>query len=162
VQATSFAFNAGPAKMWGMEIEATARADILGGPLRVTLGAARQGGKITGGVDKGLHQPQQPKFTETFNVNYKHELMSGVTGFINVQGSGRQGGVQEVAQVPPLFDYFVVNGRAGVDWERYELSVYSNNLGQENYLVFDAPSATNDVRRYNLPRTWGVQLRVTW
>jgi len=162
VQATSFAFNAGPAKLWGMEIEVTGRGEVLGGVLRVTVGAARLGGKITGGVDKGLHQPQQPKFTETFNVNYQHPLPRDASLFVNIQGSGRQGGVQEVAQTPPLFDYLLLNGRIGIDWRRYEVSVFANNLGQENYLVFDAPSATNDVRRYNLPRTYGVQLRVAW
>jgi iron complex outermembrane receptor protein len=162
VQATSFAFNAGPATLYGLEVEATARANILGGPLRVTLGAAHQGGKITGGIYKGRHQPQQPKDTGTFNVNYRHDIVSGATGFINLQGSSRRGGVQEVAQTPPLHDYFLVNGRIGVDKGPYEFSLYANNLGNENYLVFEAISATNNVRRSNLPLTWGAQFRYTW
>jgi len=162
VQATSFAFNAGPAILYGLEVEATARADILGGALKVTVGGAHQGGKITGGIYKGRHQPQQPKNTGTFNINYKREIVSDVTGFINLQGSSRQGGVQEVAQTPPLHDYAIVNGRIGVDWGKYELSAFANNLGNENYIVFEAISATNNVRRANLPLTWGVQLRYTW
>ncbi|MGZ6013487.1 MAG: TonB-dependent receptor, partial [Caulobacteraceae bacterium] len=162
VQATSFAFNAGPAILYGLEIEATARAEVLGGALRVTVGGAHQGGKITGGIYKGRHQPQQPKDTGTFNLNYKREIVPDVTGFINLQGSSRDGGVQEVAQTPPLHDYAIVNGRIGVDWGRYELSAFANNFGNENYIVFEAISATNNVRRANLPLTWGVQLRYTW
>jgi len=162
VQATSFAFNAGPATLFGLEAEAIARFDVFDGPLKITLGAAHQGGKITGGIYKGRHQPQQPKNTGTFNVNYQHDIVSGVTGFINLQGSSRQGGVQEVAQTPPLHDYTVINGRMGVDWGKYEFSLFANNLGNENFLVFEAISATNNVRRANLPLTWGAQLRYTW
>ncbi|WP_394763093.1 TonB-dependent receptor [Phenylobacterium sp.] len=162
VQATSFAFNAGPATLYGLEVEAVGRFNILGGPLKVTLGAAHQGGKVTGGLYKGRHQPQQPKNTQTFNLNYRHDLISGVTGFINLQGSSRQGGVQEVAQTPPLHDYTLVNGRVGVNWQRYEVSLYANNLTNENYVVFEAISATNNVRRSNFPLTWGAQLRYRW
>ena len=39
---------------------------------------------------------------------------------------------------------------------------FVNNAGQESYLVFHAPPATGDVRRYNLPRTWGIQARYSW
>jgi iron complex outermembrane receptor protein len=162
VQATSFAFNAGPAKLFGIEVEATWRAELLGGALRATIGDAHQGGKITGGIYKGRHQPQQPKDTQTFNVNYRHDIVEGVSGFVNLQGSARQGGVQEVAQTPPLHDYVNVNGRIGARWSGYEFSLFANNLANANYVVFEAVSATNAVRRYNLPQTYGATLRYTW
>lgn len=162
VQATSFAFNAGPATLYGIEAEITGRFDILGGALRATLGGSEQGGKITGGIYKGRHQPQQPKSTQTFNVNYRHDIANGVSGFVNFQGNARQGGVQEVAQTPPLHDYVIVNGRIGARWKGYELSLYANNMANENYIVFEAVSATNAVRRYNLPQTYGATLRYTW
>lgn len=162
VQATSFAFNAGPAKLWGLEIEATLRAELVGGDLRVTVGGSRQGGHITGGIYDGFKQPQQPKWTETFNITYRHPITDELSGFLNVNGSGRQGGVQEAKQSPDLHDYGIFNVRGGVNWKSYELTGYVNNAGQTSYMVFQAPSATNDVRRYNLPRTWGVQLRATW
>jgi iron complex outermembrane receptor protein len=162
VQATSFAFNAGPATLYGVEVEATARADLFGGQLKVTVGGSEQGGKITGGIYNGRHQPQQPKSTETFNLNYRHDLLPGLSGFVNFQGSARQGGVQEVAQTPPLHDFFVLNGRIGATYKGYELSLYANNMANENYIVFEAISAANAVRRYNLPQTYGATLRYTW
>ncbi|HET6971154.1 MAG TPA: TonB-dependent receptor [Phenylobacterium sp.] len=162
VQATAFAFNAGPAHLWGIEVEATARAQLAGGALRVTVGGSRQGGHITGGVDKGFRQPQQPNWTETFSITYRHDLTDALSGFLNVNGSGRQGGVQEVNQTTLLHDYAMFNVRAGLDWRRYELTGFVNNAGQKSYIVFAAPTATGDVRRYNLPRTWGVQLRYSW
>jgi iron complex outermembrane receptor protein len=162
VQATSFAFNAGPATLWGIEVEATARAEVAGGSLRVTVGGSRQGGHVTAGIYDGYRQPQQPKWTQTFNVNYRHDIIDGVSGYINVNGNARQGGVQEANQTTLLHDYVLFNVRAGVTWKQFDLTGFVNNAGQENYLVFHAPSATGDVRRYNLPRTWGAQLRYTW
>jgi iron complex outermembrane receptor protein len=162
VQATSYAFNAGPATLWGIEVEATARAEIAGGNLRVTLGGSRQGGHVTGGRLDGFKQPQQPKWTQTFSANYRHDLTDDITGYVNVTGNARQGGVQEVNQTTLLHDYVLFNLRAGVTWKQFDLTGFVNNAGQENYLVFHAPSATGDVRRYNLPRTWGAQLRYTW
>jgi iron complex outermembrane receptor protein len=162
VQATSFAFNAGPARLWGVEVEATARARVAGGNLRVTVGGSRQGGHVTGGIYDGFKQPQQPKWTETFTVNYRRDLAEDLSGYINVNGSARQGGVQEANQTTLLHDYVLFNVRAGVTWKQYDLTGFVNNAGQESYLVFHAPSATGDVRRYNLPRTWGVQLRYAW
>lgn len=162
VQQTVFAFNAGPASLWGVEIEGTARFDVFDGPLRLTLGGSRQGGKIGGTIYNGLRQPQQPDWTMTFNANYRHELSPGLTGFINVKGNGRWGGVQEVAQIPPLDDYASVDARAGVTWGNYELAAHAENLFDSTYIVFAAPTAANNVIRYNFPRTYGLQLRYTW
>jgi iron complex outermembrane receptor protein len=162
VQATAFAFNAGPARLWGIEVEATARAQVAGGALRVTVGGSRQGGHVTGGADAGFRQPQQPKWTETFNVNYRRRVTDDLSAFVNVNGSGRQGGVQEANQTTLLHDYGIFNVRGGLDWKAYELTGYVNNAGNTSYLVFHAPTATGDVRRYNQPRTYGVQLRYEW
>lgn len=162
VQATSYAFNAGPARLWGVEVEATYRTELAGGNLRVTVGGSRQGGEVKSGRYEGFKQPQQPKWTQTFNVNYRREISDDLSGYVNLNGNARQGGVQEANQTTLLHDYVLFNVRAGVTWKAYDLTGFVNNAGQENYLVFHAPSATGDVRRYNLPRTWGVQLRYTW
>jgi iron complex outermembrane receptor protein len=162
VQQTVFAFNAGPASLWGFEIEATARFEVLGGALRITAGGSRQGGKIGGSVYDGLRQPQQPDWTATYNINYRHDLANGASAFANLKGSGRWGGVQEVAQTPPLDDYLISDARLGVEWGRYELALHAENVFDQTYVVFAAPSVTNNVIRYNFPRTYGVELRYTW
>ena len=66
--------------------------------------------------------------------------------------------MQEIAQTPPLHDFQVFDVRAGVQHGGWEFAVYSNNVGQESYIVFDAPST----RRWNIPRTYGAQLRYAW
>jgi outer membrane receptor protein involved in Fe transport len=162
VQQTVFAFNAGPASLWGVEFEADAKFDVFGGPLRLTLGGSRQGGKIGGTVYNGLRQPQQPDWTATMDAYYTHPITDAVTGFINFKGNGRWGGVQEVAQVPPLDDYTDFDARAGIQWGRYELAAHAENLFNTTYVVFGAPTALNNVVRYNFPRTYGVSLRYTW
>ena len=162
VQQTVFAFNAGPARLWGVEAEVTARFTVADGPLRLSVGASRQGGKITGGIYDGRRQPQQPDYTATFNLNYRHAIGSDMTGFVNLKGNGRWGGVQEVAQIPTLNDFVLVDGRIGIERGPVELALYAENLLDESYIVFDAVTAVTSTSRFNLPRSYGVQLRYTW
>jgi len=158
VQATPFVFNAGKAEVWGLEAELTAVADVLGGVARLQIGGSRQGGKIKTGPDAGKRSPQRPDWTGTFSFHYRRPLAGDWTGFFNIKGNGRWGGVQEIAQTPPLHDFQIFDVRAGVQHRGWEVSVYSNNVGDEAYIVFDAPST----RRWNIPRTYGAQLRYAW
>lgn len=158
IQATAFVFNAGKAELWGLEAELNAAAELFGGTARLTLGGSRQGGKIKSGPDKGKKGPQRPDWTATFSLNYRRPLTDEWTGFFNVKGNGRWGGVQEIAQTPDLYDYQLLDARLGVQKGGLELSVYSNNVGNESYIVFDAPTT----RRWNIPRTYGAQLRYAW
>ena len=158
VQATPFVFNAGKAEVWGFEAELTAVADVLGGVARLQVGGSRQGGKIKTGPDAGKRSPQRPDWTGTFSLNYRRPLAGDWTGFFNVKGNGRWGGVQEIAQTPELNDFQIFDVRAGVQRDGWEVSVFSNNVGDEAYIVFDAPST----RRWNIPRTYGAQLRYSW
>ncbi|MFZ5721662.1 MAG: TonB-dependent receptor [Pseudomonadota bacterium] len=158
VQATSFAFNAGKAELWGIEAELTAAAEVLGGTARINLGGSRQGGEIKSGPDAGKKGPQRPDWTATANLNYRRPLFDDWTGFINIRANGRWGGVQEIAQTPQLHDYQIFDVRVGVQRDGWEFSVYSNNAGDEAYVVFEGPTT----RRWNLPRTYGAQLRYAW
>jgi len=158
VQATPFVYNAGKAELWGIEAELAAAAEIAGGTARVTVGGSRQGGHIKSGPDAGKRGPQRPDWTGTFTLNYRHPLPGEWTGFFNIKGNGRWGGVQEIAQIPPLHDYQIFDVRAGAQRGSWEFAAYSNNVGDEAYIVFDAPAT----RRWNIPRTYGAQLRYTW
>ncbi len=158
VQATPFVYNAGKAELWGLEAELTGAAEVLGGTARLTLGGSRQGGKITSGPDKGKKGPQRPDWTGTFNLNYRRDLRDDYVGFFNIKGTGRWGGVQEIAQTPELNDYQIFDVRAGLQKNGWEFAVYSNNVGDESYIVFNAATT----RRWNMPRTYGAQLRYSW
>lgn len=129
-----------------------------GGVARLTVGGSRQGGEIKSGPDAGKKGPQRPDWTGTFSLNYRHELRDGWTGFFNIKGNGRWGGVQEIAQTPELHDFQIFDVRAGLQNNGWEFALYSNNVGDEAYIVFDAATT----RRWNLPRTYGAQLRYNW
>jgi len=158
VQATPFIYNAGKAEIWGLEAELTAVSQVLGGTARFQVGGSRQGGKIKSGPDAGKKSPQRPDWTGTFSLNYRHALRDDWTGFFNVKGNGRWGGVQEIAQTPELHDFQILDVRAGLQKNGWEFAVFSNNVGDESYIVFDAPTT----RRWNIPRTYGAQLRYAW
>jgi len=138
--------------------ELNAAAELAGGVARISLGGSRQGGEIKSGPDKGKKGPQRPDWTATFSLNYVRPITDDWDGFFNLKGNGRWGGVQEIAQTPELHDYQNLDVRAGVKKDGLELSVYSNNVGNESYIVFDAPTT----RRWNLPRTYGAQVRYAW
>lgn len=158
VQATPYVYNSGNAELSGVELEVTMRARLAGGVALVTLGASHQTGKVTSGPDKGKQTPQRPDYTGTLNVNYRRPLFDGLTGFVNVKGNMRSGGVQEIAQTPALNDFQTYDLRLGVTKDKWEAAFYMNNFANESYIVFDSPS----VRRWNFPQSYGAQLSYRW
>jgi iron complex outermembrane receptor protein len=158
VAATNFIYNAGDARTSGIELEVTARTSLLGGVARLTVGGSRQWGKVTSGPDAGKSQPQRPDWTGTLNLNYRRPLPHGADMFVNIKGNAREGGVQEIAQTPPLHDFLLFDLRAGATLGPWEAALWSNNAGDESYVVFESVS----VRRYNIPRTYGFDLTYRW
>ncbi|MCC7267226.1 MAG: TonB-dependent receptor [Caulobacteraceae bacterium] len=157
-QATPFVYNAGTARQYGVEVELTARAEIAGGVALLNAGVSRQGGKIRSGPDKGKTMPQRPDWTGSFNLNYRRPIAENLTGFFNIKGSFRDGGVQEIEQTPPLYGYQIYDARVGVERDGWQAALYMNNFANENYMVFEGPSA----RRWNLPQTYGAELTYRW
>jgi len=158
VAATNFIYNAGDARTSGIELEINGRASFLGGVGRITLGGSRQWGKVTSGPDAGKNQPQRPDWTSTFSLNYRHPLAYGADGFINLKGNTRGGGVQEIAQTPPLHDFQIYDLRVGANRGPWEAAFWMNNFANDSYIVFESVS----VRRFNIPRTYGFDLTYRW
>ncbi|MCI3135191.1 TonB-dependent receptor [Phenylobacterium aquaticum] len=158
VQATPYVYNSGNAELSGVEVEVTMRARLAGGVALVTLGASHQTGKVVSGPDKGKETPQRPDYTGTLNLNYRRPLVDGLTGFVNVKGNLRSGGVQEIAQTPRLHDFQTYDLRLGVTKDKWEAAFYMNNFANESYIVFDSAS----VRRWNFPQSYGAQLSYRW
>jgi iron complex outermembrane receptor protein len=156
--ATNFIFNAGKARLGGVEVNATGHASFLGGVGRAQVGVSRQWGVITDGPDKGKHGPQRPDWTGSFSLNYRHPIVDDVQGFVNLKGSTRKGGVQEIEQTPPLHDYSSYDLRLGAAYHGLEGALFVNNVANASYIVFEGPS----VRRWNFPQTWGVELTYRW
>jgi iron complex outermembrane receptor protein len=154
-QPTNFLRNAGDGEIQGIEFEGIWRLALLGGRTRLNFGAAYQEGEITSGPDRGRGIPRLPEWTANLNFNHRQQVFAGLDGFINVRWAGEWGGVQEIEQTPALVDHQLVNGRIGIAGGNWELAAYSDNLFDEEYLVFIGPTA----RRWNTPRTYGVQFR---
>ncbi|MBS0334544.1 MAG: TonB-dependent receptor [Proteobacteria bacterium] len=158
VAQTNFATDGGKAHVYGVEAEGTVNLPLLGGNMVGTFGGSWQEGKITSGVYESDMPPQLPHYLTSANINYSHPTPYDTTSFVNLVYSGRFGGVQEIAQTPKLHQYQLFNTRLGVRKGKVELSAFANNLFNTTYITFEAVSA----RRWNEPRTYGVQLIYKW
>jgi len=155
---TPFLRNGGEARTRGLEAEATGRFDLAGGRLRLSVGGALLDADITSGLDAGKAVPQVPDWTATVTANYTRPLSDTLDGFFNLQGFVRRGGVQEIAQTPELRDYESFDLRFGVRGGGWELAAYSDNLFDTRYIVYSLATS----RRWNTPRTYGVELTRRW
>lgn len=155
---TPFLRNGGKARTRGLEAEMTGRFDVAGGRLRLSLGAAHIDADIRSGPDAGKTVPQVPDWTATGSLNFTHALGGEVDGFVNLQGFLRRGGVQEIAQTPDLVDYENVDLRFGVRRAGWELAAYADNLFDTRYVVYALATS----RRWNMPRSYGVELTKRW
>jgi iron complex outermembrane receptor protein len=158
VAATNFIFNSGKARLGGVEVELTGRWRLFDGVARLTAGVSRQWGVITDGRDKGRVGPQRPDWTGTFSANYRRPITDEIDGFINIRGNFRKGGVQEIAQTPLLEDFTIFDLRLGATMGEVEAAFFLNNVANESYRVFNAPT----VIRWNMPQTWGVEVTYRW
>jgi iron complex outermembrane receptor protein len=155
---TPFLRNGGKARTRGAEVEATGRFEIAGGRLRLTVGGARIDADIVSGLDAGKKIPQVPDWTATISANYVRSLTDSLAGFVNLQGFARQGGVQEIAQTPELRDYESFDLRFGLRAKGWEFAAYSDNVSDTRYIVYSTATS----RRWNTPRTYGVEITKRW
>lgn len=155
VLSTAFIKNVGKAEVWGVELTANGRWEVLGGRLRVDASASRQGGKLK---STGRPIQQNPEWTRAAEVNFRRPVSESIQGFVNLSYSGQTGGFQEIDSTYPLDDRDLLDVRLGLTFPRVEVSAYANNAGQESYIVF---GSTTQVR-YSDPRRFGLQVRYRW
>lgn len=157
--ATSFLTNAGKARTWGVEVELLGAAKVAGGDLRFSLRGSRQQGKVTSGQYDGAELPQVPHWIAGADLTYRHAVSNTAKLFVNANYNGQWGGQQEL--VPPRFDLTTqqnLNLRAGLEYGKITISGFANNITNESYVLYYSTTT----RRYNQPRTYGVQLHVGW
>jgi len=158
---TTFLTNAGEGETKGVELEGFGRVDIAGTVLRWRASWSWQDGEAVAGPFKGEALPGIPQFLAGVDLNLRRPLANGTVVFGNLTYSGQWGGVQELYTPGvttnrfQLDDYSTVNLRAGLDFGRYQLSVFANNAFDESYRVLVSSTAA----RWNQPRTTGFELR---
>ena len=159
VASTSFLTNAGDAQSWGVEGELTTLFDLAGGDLRVALSASRQDGEVQSGEYEGLELPQVPEWLASASLNYRRPIGAQTEIFGNLLYSGQWGGKQELlVNSVPLYDYELVDLRAGATFGRLTVAAFAKNVFDEVYLIAETAS----IRRYSQPRLTGVELRYAW
>ena len=157
--AVNFLDNAGTADGFGYELEGVGRYDLGGGKLRASVGGSHQISEVASSNYQGFSVPQVPSWIATAELNYRHPFVRGSTLFGNVHYAAQWGGVQELVKgTAPLDDFQLVNLRAGVEIQAFELAGFVNNLGNSVYIAYQ--DATT--QRYSEKRTYGFQLRYHW
>ncbi|MBL8270212.1 TonB-dependent receptor, partial [Steroidobacter sp.] len=149
--------NAGSAETSGAEVEGSY---LLHPALRADFSASYTEAKLTSAVPalgpKGARLPGSPKVNASLGLQYDYQLgeresytrldwayVGGFYGQINSQGL--EGG-----------DYSQVNIKSGIEFERFNVSVYVNNLTNSKALAWVDVFEPNAVRLR--PRTVGINL----
>jgi iron complex outermembrane receptor protein len=164
ITGTAFLTNAGEGETRGMELEGFGRANFGGTLLRWRASWSWQDGEVVSGPFKGEALPQIPEFLAGIDLNLRRGLANGSALFGNFAYSAQWGGVQELYTPGVttgrfnLDDYGVVNLRAGMDFGRYQVSVFANNAFDERYRLLITTTAT----RRSQPRTTGIELRANF
>jgi iron complex outermembrane receptor protein len=165
-----FLLNAGTARTWGVELEATARWNMGPARARLTIAASRQDGEIKSGPLDGAQIPQIPKWIGSaafnvrvpiggdnnvfFNANYQHA--SGGLNELTPQGTPLR---QPAARGPyqsPIGTVSLLDLRAGVEVGPVTVALYAKNALQNRYIVFEQITT----QRLNPRRLIGVDARL--
>jgi iron complex outermembrane receptor protein len=150
------------------------------------------GGSVVSGIKSGNRLPSVPKFQASASATYQWQVATNtlayLTGTYQYQGSrftqiGDQGAGFGTVNLlsfapntiggplrgntftfnPELPAYTIVNARAGVTKDKWDLSLYANNLTDEiAWLALDQERGTRARVGYltNMPRSFGVTLRL--
>ncbi|MEM1155939.1 MAG: TonB-dependent receptor, partial [Pseudomonadota bacterium] len=149
VSPSPFTLNAGDSEAYGAEFEAnvnfgygfTAYAAL--GLLDTELGAIPSD-DCPGGSCDGNAYPQAPEVTASLGGAYEHD--SGF--FASIATSYTDDYFQEIENEPGIEvdDVFLVNLVAGYEYRNYRVSVYANNVFDEDYLtsIFSEDQASID------------------
>jgi iron complex outermembrane receptor protein len=95
-------------------------------------------------------------------VNYKPQLTADVAGLIYLDWQRRGSTYFDVQNRYSIAPTNTFNGRVGVEFDGYQLSLYGRNLTDERFPVLfqaDAAGIGTHGQLLNMPRTYGVELK---
>jgi iron complex outermembrane receptor protein len=171
--ATNFNINGGTMQVKGVEASLDALYQVADGRLAIGLNGAHQDATwdevaaVAGAPLLGSIVAQSPEWTYSANVNFRHPMGAGLSGFVNVAWNGQQGGGQDTVTLAtpfiPLDDVSNVDFRTGVDFRQIEVALFVKNVTNQIIPVLklqqvDIPLAN----RYSRPRTFGVTATYRW
>jgi iron complex outermembrane receptor protein len=164
-----FLTNAGTARAWGIEAEASANWTIGTLRARLTLAASRQDGKVTSGPFDGAQLPQIPEWIVSAAFNLRAPVSDRTKLFFNANYQGAWGGLNELTPPgtplrqpssagpyqSPIDTISLLDLRAGVEFDNLTLALYANNALQYQYIVYELVTT----QRLNPRRLIGLDAR---
>jgi iron complex outermembrane receptor protein len=171
--ASNFNINGGTMQVKGVEASLDGAWQVADGRLSIGLNGAHQDATwdevaaVAGAPILGSTVAQTPEWTYSANVNFRHPMGAGMSGFVNVAWNGQQGGGQDTVTLAtpfiPLDDLSNVDFRTGVDIRQIEVALFVKNVTNQVIPVLklqqvDIPLAN----RYTRPRTWGLTATYRW
>jgi len=166
--------NSGDAHVYGFEAEVRRVQPIGPGRLLASLSYSTQAGAFEEGstslsdlngdglpelVDlEGKEVPRLRDYQVTVNLTYKQPLWTGVEGFASLSGQFADGGFQNPPNTIDYPGYELFDARLGLVGERWRLSAFGRNLGDEVYVL----NEISGNRFWSQPRVVGVELSVKW
>ena len=104
----------------------------------------------------GNDLPYAPRYT--FNLGMQYRASSGFYGRLDYLGTGEFYG--DAANKAKQEGYEIVNLRLGYQWKKLDISVWGENLFDEEYQTFVTPFSNTIVGNDGPPRCFGVTLAV--
>jgi iron complex outermembrane receptor protein len=154
--------NIGSAESRGVELELTQR---LLDHLSFSFGGNYTSAKITNpvtllGVERGDHVPGVPDYTISTSLDYKQPLPNTQARALfrtDAQWIGSSQGV--ITHGDPDFSrpsYFVMGASGGLQWDRYEVSLFVTNLLNQHKAIQRPDIALVEYGVTVRPRTFGI------
>jgi outer membrane receptor protein involved in Fe transport len=153
--------NIGSAENRGIELEMTARATS---DLKLTASGNYTDARITEpvtilGVERGDHVPGVPRYQFATAIDYTHPVLENARGRLDLNSQWVGPSQGTIIHSDPDFSrpaYFVMGGSAGMQWQRFDLSLFVTNLLDQHKVIQRPNIALVEYGVTVRPRTVGI------
>lgn len=164
---TAFILQSGTGSdVYGVELEASGNAEMLGGELSYRLALSSSDGEFQNGTSaiiggvltdlSGNRVNRTRDLTGTLNLMYRHGLGAGLDWFAASSIQTQQGGFENAENSRRMAEFVRYDARMGIEHEHWRLSIYGKNLTDE---IYELQTISNNVY-WSDPRVFGAELNL--
>jgi Outer membrane receptor proteins, mostly Fe transport len=156
--------NGGDSNIWGVELQANTRFNLLGGTMTIGLGASTNQGQFLSGTEalingavvdlSGNRINRTRDFIGQANFVYRRRLFGPLDWFVTGNFQTQQGGFEDATNTDNFESFEVFDFRAGLNTEHWNLSFFVQNATNQIYRIQEL--SANDF--LNTPRSYGLRL----